>query len=275
MTGRSLNCQNINTIKTPLHFVIERSLTVTGRLVTSVTTKTGLTAMTYRDFGYGREPARVPHHAAPSGLPAPSFFSGRLRPSVPFRRRTRRALRFVITAGMWAAALCLVISSLALVVAAATPGHPRHLTSAEQGLKLAHPSPGVLSAPGTASSPAAGRPDASPSSGSHNRTTASHSASHVLAMFTGRGSTITRNFRVAGPHRWAVHWSYACPTRLNAGQFIVEDAEIMGRTTRVGSSLDENGIRGSGTTWLRPGPRNHFLVVVSSCSWTMQVVEAV
>jgi hypothetical protein len=276
MIGRPLSCQNINTIKTPLHFVIERSLTVTGRLVTSVTMKTGLTAMTYRDFGYGRAPARVPQHAAPSGVPAPSLFSGRPGPSVPFRHRTRRALRFVATAGMWAAGLCLVIGSLALVVAAATPGHPRHFTSAEQGLKLEHPSPGTLRAQGTDGSAAAGRrPDASPSSGTHDPTTASGSASHVLAMFTGRGSTITRHFQVSGSRGWAVHWSYACPARLNAGQFIVEDAEVVGRKTRVGSGLEKNGPSGSGTTWLRPGPRNHYLVVVSSCSWTMRVMEAV
>jgi len=231
--------------------------------------------MTYRDFGYGRAPARVPQHATPSGVPAPSLLSGRLRPSVPFRRRTRRALRFVATAGMWAAGLCLVISLLALVVAAAAPDHPRHPSSTAQGMKLAHPSPGILSAPGNASGAAASRPDASPSSGSHDPATASRSASHVLAMFAGRGNTITRNFQVAGPHRWALHWSYSCPSRLNAGQFIVEDAEIMGGTTRVGSSFDENGTRGSGTTWLGPGPRNHYLVVVSSCSWTMRVVEPV
>lgn len=236
--------------------------------------KTGLTAMTYRDFGNGRAPARVPQHAAPFGVPARSLSSGRLRPSVPFRRRTRRALRFVATAGMWAAGLCLVISSLALVVAAAAPGHPRHTTSAPQEMKLAHPSPGILQAPGTDSSAAFSHPDASPSSASHQQTTGSRSASHVLAMFTGRGNTITRHFRVAGPHRWAVRWSYACPARRNAGHFIVEDAEIMGPTTRVGSSLDENGTAGSGITWLRPGPRNQYLVVVSSCSWTMRVVEA-
>jgi hypothetical protein len=55
---------------------------------------------------------------------------------------------------------------------------------------------------------------------------------------------------------------------------MVEDASITGPSTRLGSSLDESGTGGNGITWLQPGSLSHYLVVTSTCSWTMRVVQA-
>jgi hypothetical protein len=236
--------------------------------------KTGLTAMIYRDFDSGRAPTRAPQHAAHFGVPARSLFRRRPRLSVAFRRRTRRTLRVVVTTGMWAAGLCLAIGSLALVVAAADPGHTHSLTPTAQQMRLAHPNPGILHVgQGSGSGAAAAHPHASPSSQSPS--SAGHTAMHVLAAFAGHGSAITRHFRVVGTHRFGVRWSYDCPPRRSGGQFIMREADIVAGKSRVGPGIEETGTSGNGITWLTSAKRSHFLLVVSDCAWTMRVVKEI
>ena len=63
-------------------------------------------------------PVHGSHHAAPSGRPA------------PMRLHAHRALRLAGVAGAWAAGLCLVIGSVALVAETAQPASATHVSTA-------------------------------------------------------------------------------------------------------------------------------------------------
>lgn len=247
VTVSPLSWQNIHTILTPLHFVIERSLTVTGTLVTFSHDEDGPTPMTYRDSGSLRAPTRPPQHAAPFDTSGRGLISGRLRHPHPHQGQAHQALRLVVTAGMWAAGLCLVIGSIALVVAAAGPN--------QSGSRLAAQS-GPASQAGTAPEP---RPGLAP-------------GSQTLAAFAGRGNATTRQFSVAARSQWLLRWRYSCPAGLRTGQFIV--AGTAANEQVLGASVTENGSSGHGTSGLSLAAGRHSLVVISTCSWTMTVVRA-
>src|ERR1700691_6166024 len=105
---------------------------------------------TYHDSDGWPKPLRAPQHAA-----AP------FRPSLT-RLQAHRALRVFVTAGTWAAGLCLVIGAIAIVVSAASRGSvaPASATSSQNGAA------GQL-----ASNPSAlGRPHASAPAGRRGRT---------------------------------------------------------------------------------------------------------
>jgi hypothetical protein len=191
--------------------------------------------MTYHDSGGWRLSRRAPQHAAA------------LRLASPLRSHVQRALRLFVTAGMWAAGLCLVIGLIVLVATAAAPG------SGQSTLAAARQAPAV------------GRADtltARPASTGHV------TAERVLGAFSGRGNVTTRQFSVKPHKRWELRWSYLCPAQ--AGQLIVEDAD---GSSAGGASIDQSGISGTGATWLTSARTKHQLVVISTCSWTMKAVQ--
>jgi hypothetical protein len=97
----------------------------------------------------------------------------------------------------------------------------------------------------------------------------------VIAEFAGRGDKVTRLFRVTSGAMLELRWSYRCPAGLPRGQLIVEDAGGMPRGhASLGESIDATATGGSGVTWVVPSGDSHYLVVISTCAWHMQVVQS-
>src|ERR1700723_2290776 len=125
-----------------MHFVIQRSLRVTARLsnclLQDARRRTEAMRTIYHDSDGWPKPLRAPQHAA-----AP------IGPSLT-RLQAHRALRLFVSAGTWAAGLCLVIGSIAIVVSAASPGRvaATSATSSQRGTagQLAA-NPGILGRP--------------------------------------------------------------------------------------------------------------------------------
>jgi hypothetical protein len=172
-------------------------------------------------------PLRAPQHAA-----APFTLSARTR------QRLHRALRLFVTAGTWAATLCLVVGAIVLVVSAASPGRVDPVAA--------------TSATGQGARPPAARP------------------AHVVASFAGYGDRTSRSFRVDQTAAWQIRWSYRCPASLHSGLLVVEVAD----PGAVGAAISEAGAGGRGSTSIRPGGQAHHLVVISSCAWTMKVLQS-
>jgi hypothetical protein len=224
--------------------------------------------MNYRDPDGWLLPSRNPQHAAAFCFPNPA------------RRHARRALRLIVVAGPWAAGLCLVIGSIVLVATAAAPNRALpHLTAAAQRTALAAATQqrrshgtGPVGRPGPARSDSAAQ---RASAGRQGEPAGSASSYQVLAAFTGQEDVMTRHFTVRTGVPWELQWSYACPAGLPAGQLIVEDAGgAAAGQTAAGASIDEIGIGGDGATWLNPNGTRHYLVVISTCSWTIKVVQS-
>jgi hypothetical protein len=185
--------------------------------------------MTYQAPDGWQFPVHGTHHAAPFGH------------STPVRLHTRRALRLVATAGTWAAGLCLVIGSIALVAEAAGPTSTTHVTAAARVAGLHH----------------AGPPDP-----------AGHSAAApVTRTFTGTGNRTTSQFTVAPDSRWELRWSYACPARAPGGHLIIRE----GGAGNAGVAVSAGGASGAGRAWTYSPGSAHYLVVLASCSWTIRV----
>jgi hypothetical protein len=81
---------------------------------------------------------------------------------------------------------------------------------------------------------------------------------------------VTHRFAVSTKADWQIVWSYRCPARLPTGLLVVEDA-VPGA---VGAAISTSGTAGHGDTWLDPDGRSHRLVVISTCSWTMRVIQS-
>jgi hypothetical protein len=173
-------------------------------------------------------PLRAPQHAA-----APFTLSAHAR------QHMHRALRLFVTAGTWAAGLCLVIGSIVLVVSAASSNRddPLAATSAA-GLTAGRAGPAAA----------------------HDR---------VVAAFAGYGDRSSRSFRVGKNAAWQLQWSYTCPVRLRAGLLVVEVAGARA----VGATISQSGAGGHGAQSISPDGQTHRLVVISSCSWTMKVTQ--
>jgi hypothetical protein len=186
--------------------------------------------MTYQAPDGWQFPVHGTHHAAPFGQPT------------PMRLHTRRALRLVATAGTWAAGLCLVIGSVALVAEAAGP------TSATRGTAAA----------GVAGVHRAG-----------TQATAGHgaAAAPVTRTFTGTGNRTTGQFIVAPGSRWELRWSYSCPARAPGGHLIIRE----GGAGNTGVSVLAAGAAGAGRSWTYSPGTAHYLVVLASCTWTIRV----
>jgi hypothetical protein len=80
---------------------------------------------------------------------------------------------------------------------------------------------------------------------------------------------VTRQFALSTKANWQIQWSYHCPAILPTGLLVVEDA-VPGA---AGTVVSASGTAGHGDTWLDPDGRSHRLVVISTCSWTMKVIQ--
>jgi hypothetical protein len=197
---------------------------------------------TYHDPDGWPQPPRAPlHAAAPFGM------------SSPARLHAHRALRLFVTAGTWAAGLCLVVGSIVLVVSAATPGRITGLDAASSGHH-------DTSAAGVRLDPFSSGATLPP---------AGQAVATLPISFAGRGDRTTAEFRVHAGTRWQIRWSYSCPHSTRTGLLVVENA----RAGAVGASITEAGLAGRGETWLNADGRRHRLIVISTCSWHMKVMQ--
>jgi hypothetical protein len=89
----------------------------------------------------------------------------------------------------------------------------------------------------------------------------------VLATYAGHGSANTAKFTVSAS--WILKWSYNCAALGVSGNFVV--AEDGGRDAG-GAEVNQLGSHGQGQTHVYRNQGQHFLSVVSECSWKMQVV---
>jgi hypothetical protein len=193
--------------------------------------------MTYQTPEGWRLPPRCPQHAAPFGS------------STPLRIHTRRALRLFATAAAWAAGLCLVVASVALVAKAAGPAAATHMAPTAHHYRV--PS-------GQLSRHANHRRQSAPAPG----------ADDVLRTFAGTGNRTTSQFTVAADGRWELRWSYQCGAHASGDGLIVME----GNAARSGVSVDATGAEGQGSTWAYSDAGRHYLVVITNCTWTAKVL---
>jgi hypothetical protein len=266
---------------------------------------------TSRDPDDWATPSRVPRHAAPpfrfraplrlmawlcmqpfrvtgplrtrgllgaAGAFGPAASSGRRTPEL----RARRALRLFGALGVCAAGLLLVAGLLVLV--ASFGGGDRPLAA---GSSLA--SDGHRATTGRDGDRRSGRPARQPSGtvgsvghrsraggpvrpGAGGRDVRGGRPSRPappIASFAGYGDVVTHRFAVSTNADWQIVWSYRCPASVPAGLLVVEDAA----PGAVGAAISASGTAGRGDTWLDPDGRSHQLVVISTCSWTMKVIQ--
>jgi hypothetical protein len=178
-------------------------------------------------------PVHGSHHAPPS------------RHATPVRLHAHRALRLAGVAGAWAAGLCLVIGSVALVAETTQPTSATHVRTAA----------GVSTATGVRHV--------------QNGKLARHAlrTGPLTRTFRGTGNRTTSQFTVAPHHRWNLRWSYACPSRPAAGHLLIRE----GDAGNAGVSVSASGAAGAGSTWTYAQAAAHYLVVITNCTWTIQV----
>lgn len=218
---------------------------------------------------------RTIHHDSdgwPRPLRAPLYAAAPFASSSPGRVRARRALLLFMTAGTWAAGLCLVVGSVVLVASQAKPGRLAQISAAsstradagQRRAPAAHAPLQVTSRPSP--SPArAGRP----ARHSHAQTGRPAGSADVIAVFSGDGNQTTRTFDTRASAAWQIQWSYTCPAAIRVGLFVVEDAG----PGATGASISQSAAAGHGATWLNPSGSAHELIVISTCSWTMKVTQ--
>jgi hypothetical protein len=197
--------------------------------------------MTYQAPRGWRTQPRGAQHAAPFGS------------NTPLVVHAHRALRLFVTAGAWAAGLCLVIALVALVAETAGPASATHVTAAAGSAQLS----------ARAAKARAGQ------HGRHGGSAGQAGGSHrapVLGAFSGRGNRTTGPFAVPAPGRWNLRWSYQCPPRTPRGQLIIREGG-----SGDGLSVDATGPAGHGSTSSYSATARHYLVVITGCSWNVRV----
>ncbi len=212
--------------------------------------------MTYRDSDSLCLPARPPQHAAPVSLlrrrPA-----GQLGVFGRLRRLTRQALQLFITVVAWATGLGLVIGSIVLVATVTAPRQSTTLGARNSDSAIQR----KLQSGGQQTGPVRGH-------------------YQVVATFSGSGDQTTRHFTVKASQRWQVQWTYRCPAEADAGptdtEFTLLRADMAAADeATVSTAADEFAASGRGSVWLGPGTHQHYLVVISACSWHVRVKQAV
>jgi hypothetical protein len=159
------------------------------------------------------------------------------------RRQAHKALRLFVTAGTWAAGLCLVIGALVLVASAA--GHAGH-----------------------AATEAATRNTARHAD-QRERQLGQPGGSQAIATFAGHGNQTTRQLP-ASTARWHVQWSYRCAAGTTNGMLVVGAA---GAATE-GAGVDVTGTSGHGSAWFGPvAGHSHRLIVISTCNWRLTAIQ--
>jgi hypothetical protein len=161
--------------------------------------------------------------------------------STPMRLHAHRALRLFVTGGAWAAGLCLIIALVVLVADAAGPGRATHV-STDGRYRLQ----------------------------SKARSTHPAGADHVLRTFAGIGDRTTPRFTVAARSRWRLRWLYQCTPGEPGKRLIIRE----GNATGAGISVSRTGPSGSGSSASAYATaRTHYLVVITNCAWTAQVLD--
>jgi len=197
--------------------------------------------MTYRDSDGWYLPSRIPQHAAPFGF------------ARPLRHRAHLAIRLFVTAGIWAAGLCLVIGLVVFVSNATAADKAKNAGANRNASQL-----GVPQGPRT--DPTTPFPQAQPG------------RPHPLPYkFTGHGTTTSARFAVPVGHRLMIRWSYRCQTGTTTSQFTFEDVLLTSGKTTPGPAVDGSGLSGQGTIALPRGARTHYLMISSTCSWKIKV----
>lgn len=161
--------------------------------------------------------------------------------STPTRLHAHRALRLFGAAGALAAGLCLIIASVVLVAGAAGPGRATHVSTAARRSSL--------QSKGSSTRPAR--------------------ADHVLRTFAGIGNRVTPRFTVPAHSRWRLRWLYQCTPGEPGQQLIIRE----GVATGTGISVGATGPSGSGSASAYSAGRTHYLVVITNCAWTTQVLD--
>jgi hypothetical protein len=201
--------------------------------------------MTYQAPEGWRLPPRGAQHAAPFGT------------TTPLLVHAHRALRLFVTAGAWAAGLCLVIGLVALVAATAGPASGTHVAAAAGASRL---SSGTSGRTGAGSG---GRHD-----GAHGQAAGGHRTHGMVRTFAGTGNLTTSAFSVATPSRWELRWAYQCPPGAPRGRLVIRE----GGAENGGVSVAAAGAAGSGSTSTYSTSASHYLVVLANCAWTVRVV---
>lgn len=202
-----------------------------------------------------RLPAHAPQHA--------TAFGG----TRPGRIHAHRALRLLAAAGAWAAGLCLVTGSVALVAEAAGPGGPTHVTAAA-GIHRLRPGSAGRSGRTAEHGRALQYGPAQHGPAHHGPAGPSgHSVRLVEQTFQGVGNQTTALFTVAPRSRWELQWSYNCGRGAAPGRLLIRE----GGTARDGISVAASGTAGQGSTWTYATTAAHYLVVIADCGWTIRV----
>jgi hypothetical protein len=160
------------------------------------------------------------------------------------RRLVRQVLQLVITAMAWAAGIGLVTGSIVLV---ATATAPRQLSARADGNALPHLTPHMAGSPGY----------------------------QVLARFSGHGNRTTAQFNVQAKVQWQLQWAYHCGPQTGVTQFELLRADMLPGRAAIRTTTDDFAASGRGSAWLRTTGHQHYLKVISACSWRVKVVQAV
>jgi hypothetical protein len=197
----------------------------------------------------------------------------------PAEIRGRRALRLFTAVGVGAAGLLLVTGFLVLVVSGGSPTRTAPLAAdsslAPSGQTATPGRDGDRKPGGRAQPPrsvAYSRPSGHQVRGGPGGPGPSRSARTVVS-FDGNGDMITRRFAVRANADWQIAWSYRCPASVQVGLLVVEDA-ASGEVGAPSAAISASGTSGHGDTWLDPDGVSHRLVVISTCSWTMKVMQS-
>src|ERR1022692_1790133 len=192
---------------------------------------------------------------------------GGLLPAGSRRSGLHRALRLIMAAAAAAAGLCFVVGLVAIVAAA---GGTTKASDAGSARSIGPPSrgqggPGLTpTATPTPSAPdQTGHPPARSRPGARQFT-----SGRTIDVFTGSGSGERGTFTVRKPGNWGLAWRFSCP-RSQPGDFILGQT---GSAPIRSVNVNVSGSSSHGLFWMTGDSGPHSVVVVSECSWIVQVV---
>jgi hypothetical protein len=177
-----------------------------------------------------------------------------------------RALRLIMTVGGVAAGLCLVVGLVTLVVATGGTSTPHAAGTQSAG---GHRS-GAMVGPKPRQSQ---QPTSAPSAGAHHHNAwLSRGSRHltpgpIIASFDNHGTAETPLFTIAEPGTWRLTWSYHCRAEQSA-DFVLGETRS---STRLAITINRKGTSEHGSYWVMNDAGQHSMVVVSGCSWRLQV----
>ena len=209
-------------------------------------------------------PLRTPQHAAPLRFRSRVGSAGQVRSPGRARRLTRQIRRLLITTFAWATGLGLVAGAITIFAIATDPAHLEQggESSLRQSMPYSAPSGGDAGA------------GASHSGRTHSGVAAGSRGYRLLATFSGRGGRTTKHFNVRARHTWQLRWAYRCAPQAGAGQFTLLRADVAADQPTFTTSIDETAASGHGTALLTATGRRQYLVVISACSWHVDVSQA-